>query len=178
MESRARTRIRRALRRASIEREEAAAGTGELSIVPLLDVITNLTVFLLATSSMLAMASEVSAETPATCARCPSALPSLDLTVVVTATTVRVAGSGGQLAPGCAATGDPRAPTILRDGHEWAALAGCAARVHAAYPDEREVRVSADPNVPYEDVIAAMDALRSDERGELFPDVLLAAGVR
>ncbi|MBX7194621.1 MAG: biopolymer transporter ExbD [Sandaracinaceae bacterium] len=171
-----RLRIRRALRRHEDALEREALTKGELSIVPLLDVIVNLVVFLLATASMVGMASEVAADTPASCAHCRPAPPSLDLTVIVTAHTIRVAGSGGQLAPGCSTTGV--GPAIVRDGHEWEALRDCARRVHAAFPLEHEVRLTADPLVPYEDTIAAMDALRGDEDGLLFDDVLLAAGVR
>ncbi len=178
MDATTRLRVRRALRRASEARDEEALGKGELSIVPLLDVITNLTVFLLATASMVSLASEVSAETPTGCRSCSGPAPSLDLTVVVTATTVRVAGSGGTLAPGCAQLGEARTPTIVRDGHEWEALRSCALAVHRAYPDEREVRLGADPLVPYADVVAAMDALRGEGETLLLPDVMFAAGVR
>lgn len=173
-----RLRVRRALRKRAHELEDDSAGRGELSIVPLLDVITNLTVFLLATAAMVSMSSEVEAATPRTCRGCSAPPPSLELTVVVAATTLRVAGADGQLAPGCATTGDASRPTILRDGHEWEALRACAVRLHAAFPHEREVRLSADPLVPYEDTIAAMDALRGEDDGPLFDDVLLAAGVR
>ena len=173
-----RLRIRRAVRKHAREVEDEAVGRGELSIVPLLDVITNLTIFPLATASMVSMSSEVAADTPHGCRGCASPPPSLDLTVVVTATTIRLADSGGQLAPGCATTGDPSTPTIVRDGHEWQALRDCAVRVHAAYPRENEVRLTADPLVPYEDTIAAMDALRGTESALLFDDVMLAAGVR
>ena len=38
--------------------------------------------------------------------------------------------------------------------------------------------ITADPQIPYEDVIAAMDALRGDETGLLFPRVMLSAGLR
>jgi biopolymer transport protein ExbD len=146
--------------------------------VPLLDVITNLTVFLLATASMVSMSSEVEADTPRVCRHCSTPPPSLDLSVVVTATTIRVAGAGHQLAPGCATTGDASTPTIVRDGHEWDALRACAARVHAAFPHENDVRLTADPQIPYEDTITPMDALRGDGAGPLFDDALLAAGVR
>jgi biopolymer transport protein ExbD len=49
--------------------------------------------------------------------------------------------------------------------------------VKAQFEDETRVTLSADPEVPYDDLISAMDAVRGDE-DELFPDVLLSAGVR
>lgn len=175
-----RARVRRAVRKHLEARDEEAVGKGELSIVPLLDVITNLTVFLLATASMVTMTSEVAVATPSAChgGHCVRTPPSLELTVAVTQTTIRVATSTGRLAPGCATTSDATAATIVRDGHEWDALRDCARVVHAAFPREDEVRLTADPQIPYEDTIAAMDALRGDEEGPLFSEVLLAAGVR
>jgi len=177
--TRERLRVRRAVRKGLAEREADAVGKGELSIVPLLDVIVNLVVFLLTTTAMVSLASEVSAATPPVCQGCGGSRVArgLELTVVVTDETIRLAGSGGRLAPGCDTIGGG-APTILRDGHEWDALRACAARVHAAYPDEREVRLGADPLVPYEDVVRAMDALRSEGETPLFPEILLTAGVR
>lgn len=180
MGTRERLRVRRAVRKADAEREADAVGKGELSIVPLLDVIVNLVVFLLMTTAMVSLTSEVSAATPSACAHCGGSRVTpraLELTVIVTDATIRVAGSGGTLAPGCETTGGS-APTIVRDGHEWDALRACAGRVHAAFPDEREVRLGADPRVPYEDVVRAMDALRAEGDTPLFPEVLLTAGVR
>lgn len=179
MNARHTLRIRRALRRHVEAAEGDSVGKGELSIVPLLDVITNLVVFLLATASMVSMSSEVSAELPHSCrgAGCGRVPESLSLTVIVTEHTIRVAGAGGQLAAGCTTLSDG-APTIVRDGHEWDALRRCAGQLHTAFPTEREVRLGADPLVPYEDTIAAMDALRQDESGPLFPEILLTAGVR
>ena len=64
--------------------------------------------------------------------------------------------------------------------YNWDALTECVARIKsdANFADEHQVTVSADPNVQYEHVIAALDALRSKGDDELFPDVMLSAGVR
>jgi hypothetical protein len=40
------------------------------------------------------------------------------------------------------------------------------------------VIITADPNVPYEDVVHAMDTARVGPDGPMFGDVLFAAGVR
>ena len=47
-------------------------------------------------------------------------------------------------------------------------------RARPAYASETQVTVSASPDVPYDVVIGVMDALRSDEHGELFPEARLA----
>ena len=41
--------------------------------------------------------------------------------------------------------------------------------------DRKQVILTASPNVPFEEVVRAMDALRGDEKGTLFPDVIIAA---
>lgn len=177
MNQRDRNRVKRGVQKRIAAREEG--GTGELPIVPLLDVITNITLFLLATMTFVMATSEVSASTPRTCAHCSGrTTPSLDLSVLVTDQAVLVAGSGGVLAPGCERMTSVGTPTITRDGQEWTQLTQCLAQVHAAYPEEREVILSANANVPYQDIIAAMDASRVNGDAPLFPEVRLSAGVR
>jgi biopolymer transport protein ExbD len=61
--------------------------------------------------------------------------------------------------------------------HDWKALTTCVRRVKEQFADETRVTISADPEVPYEDLIAAMDAVRGADN-DLFPDVLLSAGIR
>ena len=47
------------------------------------------------------------------------------------------------------------------------------------FPDEVRVTVSADPLVEYRHLLAAMDSVReTNDEEELFPEVLLSAGVR
>ena len=43
---------------------------------------------------------------------------------------------------------------------------------------QTEVIIGADPMIHYEHVVAAMDAVRSDQKQSLFPKVLLSAGIR
>jgi len=177
MNQRDKNRVRRGVQKRIAAQEEGA--TGELPIVPLLDVITNITLFLLATMTFVLATSEVSARTPSTCTHCSSrTTPSLDLSILVTRHTVLVAGSGGVLAPGCERMNSRDIPTITRDGQEWVQLTQCLVEVHAAYPDESEIILSANANVPYEDIIAAMDAARANGDAPLFPEVRLSAGVR
>ena len=45
------------------------------------------------------------------------------------------------------------------------------------YPDELKVILNANPQITYEKVVAAMDAIRNDGPKVLFPEVLLSAGV-
>ncbi|MEZ4286787.1 MAG: hypothetical protein R3A47_01280 [Polyangiales bacterium] len=68
---------------------------------------------------------------------------------------------------------------LRADGkHDWVALQQCVERIKSEYEDEERVTLSADPQVEYEHVIAAMDAVRGTDGQPLFPEVLLSAGVR
>ncbi len=92
-----------------------------------------------------------------------------------------VAGSGGKLQPGCHATGTGNIITVNRRADQtfdWDSLTQCLVVVHGQFPDEHQVILTADPNIEYGNIVAAMDAVRSDGTTELFPDVMLSAGVR
>ena len=157
---------------------------GELNVIPFLDIVVNLVMFLLVTTASVVAIAQVEAQLPSHGPRCrgaPCPDPGLDLSVTLTRSGIVVAGSGGKLAPGCAelATGaDVTIPLRPGTGFDFAALSACAARVSDRFPDERDVIVGADPAVAYEDVISAIDALRADGDRALFPNVLVSAGVR
>ena len=53
----------------------------------------------------------------------------------------------------------------------------CPGDCAGSYEEATAVTLSADPEVPYDHLISAMDAVRGED-DELFPDVLLSAGVR
>ena len=40
------------------------------------------------------------------------------------------------------------------------------------------ITVSADPQIQYEHLVAAMDSVRKDAKQELFPNVLVSVGIR
>jgi len=172
--------VRRRTRRADPDPSE---GSGELNVVPFLDIVVNLILFLLVTTTTVLAISQVEAQLPgydAPCrgGQCPE--DSLELSVHLTSGGIVVAGSGGQVAEGCretAAGGGTTLPSTAT-GYDFSALRSCAARIKDAHPAEDEVIVGADPTVPYEDVVGAMDALRNDGSRPLFPEVMLSAGVR
>ncbi len=154
----------------------------ELNIVPFLDIVVNLIMFLLMTVSAIAVVSQIEATLPTLGGSRGSrgAEETLDLKVHLSGEGIIMAGSRGKLAPGCQQTAPGRVFAVPRtgDGYDFEALAACAATVHAAFPAERRVTLSADPEVWYENVTQAMDALRGTEDAPLFPEVLLSAGIR
>lgn len=167
----ARRLFRRALRRS----HDDAPVSGELNIVPFLDVVTNLMLFLLATSSFVLTVREVRADLPSFG---PHSAGGLALSVTLTDQGAVVATSGGRIGQGCVAGAPGVVAARVGEGYDLAALGRCATALHAAFPEEEQVILSADPDVPYAALIEAMDALRSDGPTPLFPEVRLSAGVR
>ncbi len=170
-------RMLRAAQRAKAERDPSESG-GELNIVPFLDIVVNLMLFLLATSAVTMAVAQIEVDVPGTCGGrdCPEIEPGLDLTATITDRGVVLSGHDGFVAPGCEQTSSAAVTTIA--GHDYEALRACAERLHAAYPIERSVIITADPAVEYEHVIATMDAMRGSDDAPLFPGVRLAAGLR
>ena len=166
---------RRLLRRALRARSEAPP-TGELNIVPFLDIITNLVLFLLATSAAVLTVAEVRAELPGFG---PGPAQVLRLSVTLTDRGANMATRETHNGPDCAPT-TLEVPTaaVSAGGYDFAALTTCARRMHDAFPAETTVVLSADPRVPYRDFVGAMDALRADGDVIMFPDVQVSAGVR
>ncbi len=173
-------------RRSKVHELDPSELVGELNIVPFLDIVVNLIMFLLATTEAVLAIAQIEAQLPqlgrGTKSTGAAAEPGLNLNVTVTDNGVIVTGSGGKLAPGCQDVASGRVTTVPKKGadYDWAGLTECVSRIKgvAAFADEHEVIIGADPMIEYVHVVAAMDALRGDETRKLFPDVLLSAGVR
>lgn len=170
---------RRYIRRKSRVVESSQAELeGELNIVPLLDVVINLILFLLLTTSTALASQQVSAQLPA---HGPSTHqpPTWRPTVHLGASGITVADAMGTYAYGCGERG--AAPSLPEVGGErdWLALRTCAERLIADHPGgDGALVLSADADVPLQEVIAAMDAVRSAGSRPLFPEVRIAAGLR
>lgn len=170
-------------RRTRVHNPDPSEIAGELNIIPFLDIVVNLIMFLLATSEAVLAIVQIEAQLPQLSAGGRPASqqePSLNLNVTLTDGGIIVTGSGGKLAPGCQDVSSGRVMTVPKKGNEydWAALTDCATKIKARFSDETEVIVGADPMIHYEYIVAAMDALRRNEQQLLFPKVLLSAGVR
>jgi biopolymer transport protein TolR len=159
---------------------------GELNIIPFLDIVVNLIMFLLATSEYVLLISQIESDLPRIARGRNKSQDSiqtpLNLNVTVTDAGVLVSGSGGKLAQGCTSI-DPtgsRAMTVPRKGkdYDWPALTTCVANVKSKFGEEDTVTVSADPQIQFEYLVAAMDSVREQGKTQLFPKVLVSVGVR
>ena len=168
----------------------------ELNIVPFLDIVINLIMFLLMVTSTVAFYTQVEASLPAYSrggvGNREQTDPPLNLSLFLTAEGVTVTAASGKLGPGCdpetTVTGDVVTVPNVGGRYNWEELTRCAARVKS-YADnlslnytnaegEGQITVSADPLIEYQNLLSAMDAVRAQGEEELFPAVLLSAGVR
>ena len=157
------SRLRRKKRALHDESEDG--DSSELNLVPYLDIVTNIILFLMMTVSFSAALADVKVEAPSICcdeqAPGPARAPLL-LTVHVSREGWVVLSSGG----------------VLARPSDRAALVKALAQIKAGHRDETHVVVSADPAIPYDDVITTLDAARGDADAPLFPDATLAAGLQ
>ena len=182
-------------KKTKFEEADPSETAGELNIVPFLDIVVNLIMFLLMTTATILAIAQIEAHLPGLGARgaATAGRDGLNLSVTLTDRGIVVAGSSGKLALGCNSVGSGNVitvPTITarstdplengRKTYDFAALTACVANVkaHPEFAEEHQVIVGADPMIPYIDVVQAMDAVRARGPEELFPDVLLSAGVR
>jgi biopolymer transport protein TolR len=163
--------------------------TGELNIVPYLDVVVNLVMFMLLSMTGLIALGVLNVSAPKIGGEAAAAgadnAPKLLLTVAIAKTGFYVAGAGGVLGKEPTTPDATRPPTIpLRDGrYDYAALGEQMKTIKAQFPNETAVILSADPEILYDVLIQTMDACReisvkrpdgSSERKPLFFDVSLS----
>lgn len=165
---------------------------GELNIVPYLDIMINLIMFMLVAQTTVVSLGmiDVTAPTYATVdggAQAPK--PEDDpkklqrLTVGVAQDGFYIAAVGGVLPGETQDTSADRVtaeevaktpPTVglLPDGaYDFKTLARKMRGIKNAFPETQAVYVAADDNIPYEVIVATLDATREDDRGQLFPAV-------
>jgi biopolymer transport protein TolR len=174
-------------RRKFIFKEEDHAG--ELNIVPYLDIMMNLIMFMLLSMTGLASFGVLNVAAPkygpAAAAMAPDQQENkkqLMLTVLISDKGFFVAGTGGVL-PGETAPTAPSAegqPTIARlanGEYDYGALTAKMMAIKQAFPDESKIILGADSKVPYGILVKTMDACRENAGQMLFFDVSLAAGM-
>ena len=156
--------------------------TGELNIVPYLDILMNLILFMLLSITGLASFGILNVSAPnygapstdVAAQDVPDQAPRLVLSVLISK-------KGHFVNSENAILGEDGAPTIpvKADGsYDYAALNAQMVKIKSAFPSETKVIVAADPEIPYDALIQTMDALRETREKPhrtLFPDVTLGA---
>jgi len=172
-----RSQVRAAMRRMRDHHDELEEETGEINLVPYMDIVTNIIIFLLASVVNQVSLGNINVSVP-TLSSCASAAdpevppkPPLNLTVSVGATGFTVAASGGVL---------PVIPKLPNGQYDYNGLTAKLVEIKSA-PDnaeETKANFNADASIPYDIVVATLDAMRQNDAGKvLFPDVAFAAGI-
>ena len=152
---------------------------GELNIVPYLDILMNLIIFMLLSITGLTAFGALNVNAPAYGGAAASAgqadAPKLSLSVLISSKGLFVRSNSEEAQPPEA--GAPTVPVRADGSHDYAALNARMVELKAKFPQETKVIVVADPDIPYYALIQTMDALRETpgptERKLLFPDVTL-----
>jgi biopolymer transport protein ExbD len=150
---------------------------GELNIIPFLDIIVNVLIFVLATIAVTFTAT-IDTTPPASQSggvRTPTDEQALNLTVFIVNDGFSIKASGGNIAPGCEQPGTGITIPKKNAQYDYEGLNACAARLKKASPafaDETQVSITANPSTEYQVIVSVIDAVRATSQGEaLFEDV-------
>lgn len=172
------------MRKMREEHEDAEMENGELNLVPYLDIVTNVIMFLMMTTSFSAALADINVSVPTVSnvggGGAPSTNRDLNLTVSISDKGFTIAAAGGVLFENDVAGRLPTLPKV--DGkYDYAALTRKMKAIKEAPENQAEGEtkaiLNANSDITYEVVVATMDAIRNDGTKILFPDVLLSAGV-
>jgi biopolymer transport protein TolR len=170
-----RRQVRAAMRRLKAEHDELDEETSEINLVPYMDIVTNIIIFLLASVVTQVPLGNINVSSP-TIGSGPADVaaekekPPLNLTITVAANGFIIGGSGAIIDP------------ILKlpsGQYDFDGLTNKLAEIKRTLaPDETKANFNADAYIPYDLVIKTLDAMREDRKGKmLFPDILFAAGI-
>ena len=155
---------------------QAGEEAGELNIIPYLDIIMNIVVFIIVTISVV-FVTTIDTEAPSAGGGATTRQRSkaLNLSAWITAEGIALKTSGGNIATGCANIGP--GITVPKDGdgrYDFNELTRCARELktqNERFRDETQLTITANPNVEYQIIINVIDAMRKDRDGPLFPDI-------
>ena len=151
---------------------------GELNIVPFLDIIMNILLFILATIATVFTAT-IPIPAPHNNNGPAQAGPErLNLTVIVLPNGYKIGARGGFLDPGCRTVGQapitvPALGAADADGytHDFASLTQCMTALRVAFhddistADEHSINITINGDIPYGVLVRTIDAVREDHEG-------------
>jgi biopolymer transport protein TolR len=150
---------------------------GELNIVPFLDIVVNILIFVLATVAV-TFTANIDTTPPASGTggvRAEAKKDVLNLSVLITSDGHAIKTSQGNVAPGCNRAGPGIAIPKRQGDYDFGALTACARNLKQASPEfqeETQVFLSANPGIDFQTLVHTIDAVRETSEGvELFPKV-------
>jgi biopolymer transport protein ExbD len=162
-------------------------GAGELNIVPYLDILINLIMFLLVAQATLVSLGLIDVTAPSYApigagGQPPPGEEQLRLTVGIAAKGFYIAAKGGvlpgeveaaptEITPDGVALNPPTIPKRGDGTYDFPALARKLRAIKTAFPKVDAIYIAADDNTAYEAIVKTLDASREDAQGTLFPNV-------
>jgi biopolymer transport protein TolR len=163
------------MRRLKTEHDEAEEETGEINLVPYMDIVTNIIIFLLASVVQQVPLGNINVSSPTiggagAAADTEPETPPLNLTVTVASNGFIIAGGGGVIPP---------LPKLPNGQYDFDGLNNKLIEIKRDIAHgETKATFNADAYIPYELVVKTLDAMREDKAGKaLFPDIVFAAGI-
>jgi len=157
--------------------------TPQLNLIPILNLVLMLIPAILISAAFVEMVViNVSApQLPSTNAPVIKETRALNLTLLLTERGIIISGDGQTLSraaePGASGSG----LTVPKDGaggYDWPALRRRLVSIKDSFPEEERVVIRAEPDVPYEQIVDAMDTAReTPDKRLLFPEVVLSPGI-
>jgi hypothetical protein len=150
---------------------------GELNIVPFLDIIMNILIFVLATISVTFTATITSSppSSRGTGVRAAANSSALDLTVIVVNDGFSIKAKGGSVAPGCEGVGPGISIPKKGEAYDYDGLTKCVEKLKRSNPDfeaETQAALSGNPDTPFQILVSTMDALRiASDGAPLFEEI-------
>lgn len=140
-----------------------AAGGSELNLIPYLDIVVTLTVAIFA----MVMTVADLGQAPVTAPPVGEGEGKAPLSLDIGHDGIRVRADGDQV-------------LLAREGEAWPTerLTEVLRGLRDAGEASGNVTISAAPDIPYDALLATMDAARSDAAGPLYPGVALAVAAR
>ena len=147
--------------------------SGELNIVPYLDIVTNILVFVLAsvTVTFLTQLDTVPPSLGSGKVKQELKTDALNLTVLITGSGVQFSTGFGGIATGCGGVGKGITVPMTNEGgqdvYDFKAIRACARTLKyeaggGKFEDEQQVTVTCSRDVQFQYLVAVLDALRSD----------------
>jgi biopolymer transport protein ExbD len=157
-------------------RENLAEVGQEINLIPYLDMMTMLVMFMLVTITSFLSFTVLNASIPQLAPDAGQAAQQMKTEQLLLM--VRVTKTGYLVDPNVQGGGAIPRQEILKKEKEFdfTVLKEFAANLKARFPGESRVLIISEPAVVYDDIIRTMDALREKQPGseDLFPDVTLS----
>jgi biopolymer transport protein TolR len=150
---------------------DPADGGGELNIVPFLDIIMNILMFILASITTVFTAT-IPMPAPSNSSGPGAASNEVNITLKVVREGYIVGAPGGFLQPGCRSTGAATLAVPLANGqHDFSGLTRCMEAIRSnpewrdQLRDNHKIQIAGNQDIPYRVLVGTLDAVRETRLG-------------